>query len=389
MRSKVFLFTLLLTPFALFQAPSPISKPLTRVDVLALVAGAVPSERVAKYVEKRGITFQPGDEYFDILKATGAEEPVFAALRKAQAAATDSGGTPAGVKHPEPSGPSPEMAAKESAILEHLVRGIELKQRRSYPDALEASRAASQLDPENPFLRYYLSTFPSQPDREPVSRELREAIRLDPEFAEAHLALAQVLRTKSDPAAATAEYREALRLAPESVPAHLLFGCSLEKAGDLDGAISQYLLAARLKPGLPEPHRALGRMLEMKGDRDAALSQFRLASELPSSSPVSTSCEPKRIRVGGQVESAKLILQPKPDYPLSAKMKRIQGTVKLEAVISKDGTIQDLMVLAGHPLLVKAAVEAVSRWRYQKTLLNGEPVEVVTEIDVNFTLSER
>jgi protein TonB len=97
---------------------------------------------------------------------------------------------------------------------------------------------------------------------------------------------------------------------------------------------------------------------------------------------------PKRIRVGGQVESAKLIFQPRPEYPPLAKMARIQGSVRLEAVISKDGTIQDLKVMSGHPLLVKSALEAVQRWRYQPTLLNGEPVEVVTEIDVNFTLSE-
>ena len=97
---------------------------------------------------------------------------------------------------------------------------------------------------------------------------------------------------------------------------------------------------------------------------------------------------PKRIRVGGQVESAKLIFQPKPEYPPLAKMARIQGSVRLEAIISKDGTIQDLKVLSGHPLLVKSAMEAVQRWRYQPTLLNGEPVEVITDIDVNFTLSE-
>jgi protein TonB len=92
--------------------------------------------------------------------------------------------------------------------------------------------------------------------------------------------------------------------------------------------------------------------------------------------------------VGGQDESAKLIFQPKPEYPPLAKIARIQFTVKLEAIISKDGTIQDLKVLAGHPLLVKSAIEAVARWRYQPTLLNGDPVEVVTEIDVNFTLAE-
>lgn len=97
---------------------------------------------------------------------------------------------------------------------------------------------------------------------------------------------------------------------------------------------------------------------------------------------------PKRIRVGGQVESAKLIFQPKPEYPPLAKMARIQGVVRLDAIISKDGTIQDLKVISGHPLLVKAALDAVQRWRYQPTLLNGDAVEVATEIDVNFTLAE-
>jgi len=62
--------------------------------------------------------------------------------------------------------------------------------------------------------------------------------------------------------------------------------------------------------------------------------------------------------------------------------------VEFEAVIGKDGTIEELKVLRGHPLLVKAALDAVRRWRYQPTLLNGEPIEVVTEITVNFKLEE-
>jgi protein TonB len=108
----------------------------------------------------------------------------------------------------------------------------------------------------------------------------------------------------------------------------------------------------------------------------------------PPPPPPPKAATPKRIRVGGQVEQAKWIFHPNPEYPPLAKMARIQGTVRLEAIISKDGTIQDLKVLQGHPLLVKSAIDAVARWRYQPTLLNGEPVEVVTEIDVNFTLSE-
>jgi protein TonB len=97
---------------------------------------------------------------------------------------------------------------------------------------------------------------------------------------------------------------------------------------------------------------------------------------------------PVRIRMGGIVSAARLIYQPKPEYPELARMTRTEGAVQLEAVIGKDGTIEELKVLAGHPLLVKAALEAVRQWRYQPTLLNGEPIEVVTEITVNFKLAE-
>lgn len=97
---------------------------------------------------------------------------------------------------------------------------------------------------------------------------------------------------------------------------------------------------------------------------------------------------PQRIRVGGNVQAAKLVRQPKPVYPPLAKQARISGVVRLNAVIGKDGTIQNLSLVSGHPLLTPSAMEAVKQWVYQPTLLNGEPVEVVTQIDVNFTLSQ-
>lgn len=92
--------------------------------------------------------------------------------------------------------------------------------------------------------------------------------------------------------------------------------------------------------------------------------------------------------VGGIVQAAKLILGPRPEYPPLARMARIQGDVHLEAVISADGTIQHLTLISGHPLLVDAAMKAVARWRYQPTLLDGEPVEVVTDVDVKFILGD-
>ena len=96
----------------------------------------------------------------------------------------------------------------------------------------------------------------------------------------------------------------------------------------------------------------------------------------------------QRIRVGGQVQQANLIRQPKPIYPPLAKQARIQGVVRFNAIIGKDGTIQNLTLVSGHPLLVPSAQEAVKQWLYKPTLLNGEPVEVATVIDVNFTLSQ-
>lgn len=96
---------------------------------------------------------------------------------------------------------------------------------------------------------------------------------------------------------------------------------------------------------------------------------------------------PSRIVVGGNVQQARLINQVRPIYPPLAKQARIQGTVRLQAIIGKDGTVEQLEVLSGHPLLVQAAQDAVRQWRYQPTLLNSQPVEVVTTIDVIFTLS--
>ena len=92
------------------------------------------------------------------------------------------------------------------------------------------------------------------------------------------------------------------------------------------------------------------------------------------------------VRVGGDVQSAKLIKQVVPRYPGPALQVRVSGTVHLLGIIAKDGTIQRLQVLSGHPLLRQAALDAVSQWIYRPTILNGQPVEVEAPIDVIFTL---
>ncbi len=108
----------------------------------------------------------------------------------------------------------------------------------------------------------------------------------------------------------------------------------------------------------------------------------------PAPAPVNAAPKPALLRVSNGVQAAKLLNQPKPLYPPLAKAARVSGTVRLQAIIGRDGAIRNLQLIGGPPLLVKAALEAVSRWTYQPTLLSGEPVEVFTEIDVNFTLNQ-
>jgi protein TonB len=96
---------------------------------------------------------------------------------------------------------------------------------------------------------------------------------------------------------------------------------------------------------------------------------------------------PERITLGGLVVQAKLIRRVTPVYPPLAIQTHVSGTVRLQAVIARDGHIQQLQLLSGHGLLVRAAQDAVRQWLYRPTLLNGVPVEVLTTIDVIFTLT--
>ena len=95
----------------------------------------------------------------------------------------------------------------------------------------------------------------------------------------------------------------------------------------------------------------------------------------------------KRVRVPARIAEANLIHDVAPKYPTEAGRERIEGAVVLLAVIGKDGSIRDVQVESGLPILAQAAMDAVRQWRYKPYLLNGEPVEVASRITINFTLS--
>ena len=167
-------------------------------------------------------------------------------------------------------------------------------------------------------------------------------------------------------------------------------------AGEYEMKVLKPGFATYLAPQVAlEPGRdlALNAKLQMGALNDTVDVEYRgqpyaLKGQAESSPSTETAAEHKRIRIGGNVEAAKIITKVQPIYPESAKAVGAQGSVQLHAVVSKDGKPLSLQVLNSqvNPDLARAAVEAVSQWRYQPTLLNGEPVEIDTTIQVKFTL---
>jgi TonB family protein len=95
---------------------------------------------------------------------------------------------------------------------------------------------------------------------------------------------------------------------------------------------------------------------------------------------------PRRVRVSQGVTTGLLVTKVHPEYPPDAKAQKIQGVVVLTVIIDKEGNVSEIQLISGHPLLAPAAIEAVKQWKYRPFLLKGSPVEVETQVQVNFTL---
>ena len=316
------------------QAPPQAQKPLGGVELLALRIDGVSSERLAKVVADRGIDFHPEAEFVRAMTEAGAQENLLVALNAAKPAA--------GSEH---SGPTVEL--REAPALEHLARAVELNRNDFHPE-----------------------------DAEP---ECRAAVQADPANAFAHLALGSMLRKLGRGQQAVAEFREALRLQPDLIEAHVDLAWALSGERQVEAAIDEFRQAVRLEPDNASAHRGLGVALEVKGDTQAGQAEKAIAEQLDPHSSV-----PTRIFVGGQVMESKLVYAPRPKYPREAHGPYFDRLVRLEVLVGADGRVKDLKVERGNTTLARAATEAVSRWTYRPTTLNGRAVEVITEIDVNF-----
>jgi TonB family protein len=142
-----------------------------------------------------------------------------------------------------------------------------------------------------------------------------------------------------------------------------------------------------------DPHARAMAMFKRAAEKGPWLVWFRvtLGADVSVPPPPPTSPDPpapgvQRVVVGGAVQASKIIEMQRPVYPPLAQQARIQGLARFTAIIGVDGKVQSITVVSGHPLLIPAAQEAVRQYVYQPTLLNGQPVEVVTQIDVIFSL---
>lgn len=152
--------------------------------------------------------------------------------------------------------------------------------------------------------------------------------------------------------------------------------------------IPNHIWMPKTREAAPPPLEAIGDGIGVIGSNGPAVASNRVISELLRDVPnVPIVATPKaRMAVSEGVQDALLIRRIMPAYPPLARQTGIQGAVVLHAVISKDGSIESVHVLSGHPLLIPAALHAVRQWRYRPTYLNRQPIEVETQITINFVL---
>ncbi len=187
---------------------------------------------------------------------------------------------------------------------------------------------------------------------------LRRAIEIDPQYDDAMAYLNLLIRERAD----------YFRNTPEQYKSDIQEADSwVQRALDAKRQKAQSVQNAQSAPAPPPPEPRAS-----AGDPTAGIANSGPPNAVP-----------QRIRIDGNVQTANLIRKVDPVCSPLATQARIQGIVKFTVIIAKDGTLQNVQVISGHPLLVPAALEAVKQWVYRPTLLNNMPVEVITQVDVN------
>lgn len=244
-----------------------VKKPLNQIQVFVLLAGQVPSQRVAMLVRERGVDFTPSNEYLREVRLGGGDDELVTALKS--------------VKVTKPATVDPGAQARQDEVRQHVARGAELQHKGQFAAAEQEYRAALLLDPENADIYVSLALVLSgQQKHDDSEAAAREALRLNPDNDQAHFILGMELKMKGDWDGVIAEDRKALRLNPNNAEAHTELGTMLVQKGDLDGAVAEYHAALRLAPNDATTHVILGYALGQKGDWDGEIAEERDALRL-------------------------------------------------------------------------------------------------------------
>ena len=283
-----------------------------------------------------------------------------------------------------PGMPSPESAAHGQQARAEFLRALEIA-------------------PANkPALQYLASLSMREAqvtqDQAEKNRKLDEArdwylkvVALDPKEKDAYFSIATI---------------DWMKLTPDLMNARTQIGMRPDEMGPLrDPAVRQTLKAkygAVIEDGISNLTKALeidpqyepamtymNLMVRARADLRDSAAEYQ--SDIKAAETwVQKSADNRSSRINAQrirtAQPPRLLTRVEPVYPPLAKQARVQGTVRFTAIIGKDGRVQNLQLVSGHPLLVSAAQDAVKQWIYKATVFNGEPVEVVTQVDVNFTL---
>jgi Flp pilus assembly protein TadD len=254
--------------------PASAAKALNQVQILALLAGGVPGQRVAMLVNTRGIDFDVKDDYLQQVRQAGGDGGIIMALKNAK------------VTKPANETVDPALQARQADERQHMARGGELARNGQYAQAEQEYRAALQLDPQSADL-YVSLTYVLIPQQkwDDTVLEGREALRLDPKNEMAHNNLGVALGSKGELDSALSEFRQALVLKPDFAQAHANLGAALGIKGDVDGAIAEYREALHVDPNYEVAHYNLGVALERKGDKAGALEEYHAAYMLKPNDP--------------------------------------------------------------------------------------------------------
>jgi len=250
------------------QAASPV-KALNQVQVLALLAGGVPTQRVAILVNTRGISFDVRDDFLQQVRQAGGDDGLVSSLSNAK------------VLKPVNESVDPELENRRADERRHMAAGSELARNGKYNLAEVEYRAALKSDPQNPDLMTSLMyALVSEQKWDETVTLGRETVKLDPKNELAHNNLGVALGNKGDMDNAIAEFREAVALKPDFAQAHANLGTALAIKGDGDGSIAEFREAIHEDPNYYTAHYNLGKALERKGDNAGALEEYRVASTL-------------------------------------------------------------------------------------------------------------